>query len=210
MCWAIVDECSMSRWSMPIHAPMRHMMILALESLSGPESAVMDNATRLEQLFELHHELVWRFGLRMTGDPAEAEDLLQETFLRAAQNCQRLPEAPHSARAWLTQTLINLCRDRSRRMAVRRRYLAQTGSHPRPTGPDDPERLAASRQQVAGVVDALPARRRAVLVLRDLEGLPEERVAELLGMRRPTVRWHLAAARKALRRQLGPEETTND
>ena len=66
----------------------------------------------------------------------------------------------------------------------------------------DPEKLAAARQRMNAAMNRLSARKRAVLVLRDLEGLAEARVAELLGIRAPTVRWHLAAARKQLRQRL--------
>ena len=170
---------------------------------SRAEPISMDDASRLEGLFERHHELVWRFALRMTGDPAVADDLLQETFLRAANHRGRLPQPEPAARAWLTQTLVNLCHDRSRRQAVRDRHRdaavdLATG------GPSyDPERLASAKQRMTAAMNELPPRRRAVLVLRELEGLDEQEVGSRLGLRGATVRWHLAAARKHLRERLG-------
>ena len=161
-----------------------------------------EDSDPLDRLYRGNQELLWRLALRMTGDPAGAEDLMQETFLRAALHRSRLPQAERAARAWLTQTLVNLCRDGFRRAAVRRRYREQVAAVDERTGQLDPERVAAARQRMNAAMNRLSPRRRAVLVLRDLEGLAESRVAELLGIRAPTVRWHLATARKQLRQHL--------
>ena len=154
-----------------------------------------DDARRLELLFERNHELIWRFALRMTRDPADAEDLLQETFLRAATHRRRLPLPEPAARAWLTRTLVNMCRDRARRDTVRRRHRESVAAT-EVAHASDPEQLTAARQRMGAALDGLPPRRRAVLVLRELDGLDEAQVAEVLGLRRATVRWHLAAARR--------------
>ena len=164
-----------------------------------------DEACRLERLFEDNRDLIWRFALRMTTDRADAEDLLQETFLRAATHRRNLPRPERAARAWLTRTLVNMCRDRARRSAVRRRHReAVTASEPHRSS--DPEQLAVARQQMDAALAELSPRRRAVLVLRELDGCEETQVAELLGLRRTTVRWHAAAARKHLRQRLQREE----
>lgn len=182
-------------------------LVAALDSSAPPmaEPISDDDARRLERLFEHNRDLIWRFALRMTADRAEAEDLLQETFLRAATHRRNLPSPERAARAWLTRTLVNMCRDRARRGAVRRRYreaLATNEPHPS----SDPEKLAVARQQMDAALDELSPRRRAVLVLRELDGFEEAEVAELLGLRRATVRWHVAAARKHLRKRLEREE----
>lgn len=167
------------------------------------EPLPMNDTDRLEGLFQRQHELVWRFALRMTGDPSLAEDLLQETFLRAALHRQRLPREEPAARAWLTRTLVNLCRDRARRHAVRQRHRERAAETSAGSSRQDPERLASARQNMLAALDDLSPRRRAVLVLRELEGLDEKRVAELLGLRPATIRWHLAAARQCLEAKLG-------
>ena len=63
-----------------------------------------------------------------------------------------------------------------------------------------------TRQAVAAALARLPARRRAVVVLHELEERDVPEIARLLGLARPTVRWHLAAARRELRRLLTTED----
>jgi RNA polymerase sigma-70 factor (ECF subfamily) len=161
--------------------------------------------SRVAELFERHHEALWRFALRMTGDPPAAEDLVQDTFLRATAWRRRLPATDSAARAWLMQVLVNARRDRARRENVRRRHAVGASTAVFPSGAPDPERAAAARERLEQALDVLPARRRAVLVLHELEGLDTAAVAAALGLRSATVRWHLAAARRHLLRALGRE-----
>jgi RNA polymerase sigma-70 factor (ECF subfamily) len=94
---------------------------------------------------------------------------------------------------------VNLCRDRHRRLVVRRRAsLAETPSEPRRDAPDAPEAAAVARVMVRRALELLPPRRRAVVALHELDGVPVAAVARLLGVTQVTVRWHLAAARKQL------------
>jgi RNA polymerase sigma-70 factor (ECF subfamily) len=72
------------------------------------------------------------------------------------------------------------------------------------------EGAAVARATVRKALLRLPARRRAVIVLRELEGLDTGEVARTLGMSRVTVRWHLHAARKDLRRILGVGESGDE
>jgi RNA polymerase sigma-70 factor (ECF subfamily) len=167
------------------------------------EGGGLDPCTgRVTELFERHHEALWRFALRMTGDPADAEDLVQETFLRATAWRRRLPPLDRAARAWLMQTLVNLRRDRIRRGEVRRRHAVAASTATIGGDAADPESLATIRERLDAALDGLPVRRRAVLVLHELDGLDSDQVAAALGMRAATVRWHLAAARRHLRRAL--------
>ena len=78
-----------------------------------------------------------------------------------------------------------------------------------PTPPPslDPETAAVARATVQIGLARLTPRRRAVIVLHELEGLPTNRVAQLLGMKQVTVRWHLSAAKKSLAELLNPDRT---
>ncbi|MDX1384078.1 MAG: sigma-70 family RNA polymerase sigma factor [Thermoanaerobaculia bacterium] len=156
------------------------------------------------ELFERHHEVLWRFAVRLTGDPEAAGDAVQETFVRALRS--RLPAAPTAARAWLMRTLVNLTRDRHRRRRVRRNHADRLRREPRPVAGGDLEAGAHARREVDRAVRALTPRRRAVLVLAELEGQSPAEIAALLDIREATVRWHLAAARRSLRRALGAED----
>jgi RNA polymerase sigma-70 factor (ECF subfamily) len=155
---------------------------------------------RLAVLFDLHHRRLWNLARRMVDDGEEARDLVQETFLRAAGHLASLPLAAGAAEGWLVRTLVNLCRDRQRRRRVRRERRGEALASPaaRPGAAPDPEAAAVARATLERALSGLPPRRRAVLLLSDIEGQPVARVAELLGIGRVTVRWHLSKARADL------------
>ena len=99
---------------------------------------------------------------------------------------------------------MNLCRDRARRKRVRSRHVE---AGPVPVGSPNPEDAAVARATIEAALAELPPRRRAVIVLHELEDRSTEQISELLGVSRVTVRWHLAAGRRDLRRLLaGPKD----
>jgi len=169
--------------------------------MSQPLCATLDRPLeepardRLAALFDLHHERLFRLARRLAGEREEALDLVQETFVRAARRPGAVPVPESGGEAWLVRTLVNLCRDRHRRLAVRRRLRHEVEP---PQGTPDPAGAAVARATVRRALALLPARRRAVVVLHELEEVPVVEVARLLGIARVTVRWHLAAARKQL------------
>lgn len=155
-----------------------------------------DQVSRLETLFDLHRDRLFRLALRLVGERQEAEDLSQEAFLRAARVLERVPAEEPGAEAWLVRTLVNLCRDRHRRHAVRRRHAERELREASP-GPDPTERTVA-HAAVEHALGKLEPRRRAIVVMRYLEGLSAVEIARLLSMRAATVRWHLMAARRQM------------
>jgi RNA polymerase sigma factor (sigma-70 family) len=151
---------------------------------------------RLAALFDTHHQRLFRLARRMALESEEARDLVQETFLRAARRPAAVPSGEPAGEAWLVRVLVNLCRDRFRRLAVRARARRDFGREPGASAHPEPAVLARAAVQAA--LARLSPRRRAVVVLHELEEVPVERVARLLGISQVTVRWHLAAARKDL------------
>jgi RNA polymerase sigma-70 factor (ECF subfamily) len=146
---------------------------------------------------------VYRFARRLTGDAHAAEDLTQETFLRAWRQRHRLRD-PHAVRVWLFTIAANLWRDQLRRGHCR---VAQAGSlTEEPPGPASPPDLQAVRQeemrQVLCAMDALPLRQREALYLSACEGLSAAEVAGVLGTRADAVKANLSLARQKLRHQL--------
>ena len=158
--------------------------------------AVFSTGDRLGDLFDAHHQRLYRLARRLCGDAEEARDLVQESFLRAARHAGRLPSGDTGAEAWLVRTLVNLCRDRYRRTEVRRRAADSVLAVPPPSG--DAEDPLVARAAVRAALGALDARRRAVVVLHELEERPMREVARLLGIAPVTARWHLAKARRQL------------
>jgi len=155
---------------------------------------------RIGALFDRHHERLYRLARRMSGDPEEARDLVQEVFLRAARRPRKIPIDTGAGEAWLVTVMVNLCRDRHRRRVVRDR--ARTALGPGTTERSDPESAAVARATVRKALRRLTPKRRAVIVLHELEGEPIARIAPLLGMAQVTVRWHLSLGRRELAKWL--------
>jgi RNA polymerase sigma factor (sigma-70 family) len=165
-------------------------------------SAILDptqsqtETERLARLFDAHHERLFRLARRLSAEREEARDLVQETFLRAARRPGSVPDGDQPGEAWLVRTLVNLCRDRYRRVSVRSRVHASLA---REDG--NSERLEdalVARVTVQSALGRLSPRRRAAIVLHEIEGVPMREVARLLGIAEVTVRWHLMAARREL------------
>jgi RNA polymerase sigma-70 factor, ECF subfamily len=153
----------------------------------------------LGQLFDTHYLKLYRLARRLANDPEEAQDLVQETFLRAARSRTR-PPAGSAAEAWMVRTLVNLCRDRYRRSAVRTRASDLLRAQQLTTA--DADAVPVARLTVQAALARLSPRRRAVIVLHEIEELAVPEIARLLGVTHATVRWHLAGGRKALAKAL--------
>lgn len=151
---------------------------------------------RIGDLFDVYHHRLYSLARRLSSDAEEAKDLVQETFLRAARRPGSLPPDNTRAEGWLVRVLVNLCRDRYRRLAVRRR--PGVAHHLQQEQPASPESQAIARASIQAALAHLKPKRRAVIVLRELEGLPVAEVAYLLGMNPGTVRWHHSSGRKEL------------
>jgi len=168
-------------------------------SIPIPAEARTMVSARLEELFEDHHQRLYRLARRLL------RDAVQDAFLRAARHADRLPPGEPGGEAWLVRVLVNLCRDRYRRTRRRGEPVALTGQEVSSAPRADAVTLA--RLSVETALAALPARRRAVVVLHELEERSVEEIAGLLGLARVTVRWHLAAGRKQLARVLAPTQS---
>jgi RNA polymerase sigma-70 factor (ECF subfamily) len=180
-------------------------------STTGSATTAQEGALeRLGRLFDVQHQRLHRLALRLAPDAEAARDLVQETFLRAARRPGALPADEAGGEAWLVRVLVNLCRDRYRRRSVRQReqhHLAEP-QVAGVTAAANPEAAAVARATVTAALAQLPARRRAVVVLAELEELSTTAISRLLGISAVTVRWHLAAGRKELARRLGVASPT--
>lgn len=179
---------------------MSESLSVTVDAMERPaeSDAPADPVDRLAALFDAHHAALYRMARRMVSDAEEARDLVQEAFLRAARRPPRIPPDEAGARAWLTRVVVNLCRDRRRRLEVRRRAASTVLRPVEASSESDPESRALARTTVQAALAELPPRRRAVVVLHELEEQPVAEIARLLGLARVTVRWHLAAGRKHL------------
>jgi RNA polymerase sigma factor (sigma-70 family) len=152
---------------------------------------------RLGALFDAHHQRLYRLARRMSRNADDARDLVQETFLRAARSPRSIPEGGAGEEAWLVRVLVNLCRDRWRQRATRHRLDALSDPWLPVTTPD-PEAALVARSVVQRALAVLAPRRRAVVVMHELEGMSIDTIARTLGIAAVTVRWHLSRGRLQL------------
>jgi RNA polymerase sigma-70 factor (ECF subfamily) len=138
------------------------------------------------------------------GQGADADDLAQETFLRAWGAFDRF-EAGTDARRWLLTIALNAFRDRMRRRGHDSVSLQALALEPpaRPEIPSGSVDLASVADDwLLRALDGLPEAQRAVLTLAVIEGLPRKTIATLLGCPEGTVRSLLSRAKAELRRKL--------
>lgn len=162
-----------------------------------------DNSTdRLSALFDAHYDRLYRLARRLVPTADAAADLVQETFLRAASARRSVPAGATAEEAWLVRVLVNIRRDEWRKAAVRRRYDEEAWRGPQ--AQRDHEAACVARATIWRALDILTPRRRAVVVMHEIEGLPIAAIASLLGVSAITVRWHLSRGRRDLARVLKP------
>ena len=157
--------------------------------------------TEFRRLYAAHAPRLYLWLLRLCGGrDAEAEDLMQETWIRAAE---RLPEFrwDSALSTWLGGIGWNAYREAARRS---RRGLAAAPDEtpPEPAAASDPAEPAA-RLDLERALRDLPDGYREVLVLHDVEGYTHEEIARLLEIAPGTSKSQLARAREGLRRRLG-------
>ena len=165
-----------------------------------------DPVARLASLFDTHHDRLYRLARRLVSSTDDALDLVQETFLRAARSPLSVPADSASAEeAWLVRILVNIRRDQWRKHEVRNRHgrAAEDGMRT-PQGSQTPETALIAKTSIWQALDLLPPRRRAIIVMHELEAMPVSAIASLLGISAITVRWHLSAGRRELARALKP------
>lgn len=171
--------------------------------------------TAMEVILEQCQERLYYYALRMTGDPQDAEEVLQEVFLTVLEKIGTLRE-PGAFLAWIYTTAKNLCyaRLRGRRKEsdatvpleeYMPRFQDGRGVRRLEDWSDRVEEKALSRElarQLDEAVAKLPLEYREVLVLRDVEGLSNEEAGEVCGLSVAAVKSRLHRARLFVRENL--------
>ena len=163
-----------------------------------------DNAAFAE-LVGRHMGRAGKLAARVVGNKTEAEDIVQEAFLRVwLKAAEWQPEAEGGARfsTWFYRVLMNLCIDRKRRVAPAPLEAAGEVIDPKPSALDA---LAASetKHRVQAAVADLPERQRAALALCHFEGMSNIEAAAILDLSVGAIESLLVRARRNLREQLG-------
>lgn len=145
-----------------------------------------------EDFFELEQDRLLRLLWMVTGSFQEAEDIVQEAFLRVWERWHRVASM-ESPTGYLHQVAMNLFRNRYRRARLGLRKVI--GAEP----PVDVFGSADDRISVSSALRNLTAKQRAALVLTELLGYPAEEAGRMLGVRGSTVRSLSSTARAAMR-----------
>jgi RNA polymerase sigma-70 factor (ECF subfamily) len=169
----------------------------AIVMAAGTRSEDGEGPVRLAMLFDAHQARLYRLARRMSSSADDAQDLVQETFLRAARAIRSIPDGGRAEEAWLVRVLVNVCRDGWRRKAIRVQF-ALVHRPPSQTAAGDPEAAFVARTTIWRALQQLPPRRRAAIVMYELEGATISDIASLLGVSAVTVRWHLSRGRREL------------
>jgi len=190
-------------------AERRSLGDMALVELakSGDEMAV-----RL--LVQRHNQRLFRVARGVVHDDAEAEDIVQETYVKAFMALARF-RGDSSLATWLTRIALNGARERLRRRKPsvelseieegRAGGIGELIMFPTPNSGANPESesgRAELRRLLEQAVEDLPEMFRLVFVLRDVEGCTVAETAELLAIRPATVKTRLHRARRMLRKKL--------
>lgn len=178
------------------------------------ERAQAGEAAAFDQLVDLYKDRIYSFVARMVGDPAEAEDIAQEAFVKAYRNLRSFRGAS-TFQTWLYRIASNLTIDASRRRRRRDNTFSldapldgeegevarelQDTSDP---GPAHDLEVAELRRQVHRAIQQLSPKLRTVVVLYELQGLSYEEIAEILRCPLGTIKSRLFNARLELKQKL--------
>lgn len=173
-------------------------------------AAKAGNFDAFEKLFDRHRQMVYRFAFQMCGRRDDAEDIVQEVFVRAYKNLERYRDEAKFT-TWLLRIATNLGTDRAR-MSNRRQHLEQQEaqgalSWMTANVNDDPvDNLEGDRRVMIlrKAISALPEHHRNMIVLRDIEERDYEEIGQICGCTVGGAKLRVLRARRALRDRMLP------
>lgn len=161
-----------------------------------------------EAIVATHHAEIYRYLFRITARSSEAQDLSQETFLRAYRAYRALPPDAN-VRAWLFAIATNLSRNHFRAERRRRAAHAAVRADARgieEDGPEEESRFNEARQLLDGVISTLPLKQRLAFTLRKIHDLDYETIGQSLDCSPDSARAHVFQALKKIRLSLNGHE----
>jgi RNA polymerase sigma-70 factor (ECF subfamily) len=138
---------------------------------------------------------------RLMQDPDDADDLVQEAFLRALERIATF-DVSRAFEPWFTRLLINLGLDLRRKQSVRRTESHDPEAIAGGTRPDRETERSELRRSLSQALEKLPDRQRMIVNLFEIDGHSTEEIADMLKVSQVTIRWHLHQARRTLRELL--------
>jgi RNA polymerase sigma-70 factor, ECF subfamily len=160
-----------------------------------------------EALYQQHASRLYNLASRMSGGPADAEDLLQDIFLLAYRKLGSY-RGESSLGTWLYRLAMNHCLDVLRNRQTRMGQVTDSMDEPdaSPVAAPTPALSSVSRIDLERAIEALPPACRAAFLLHDVEGFGHQEVAEILGVSEGTSKSQVHKARLRIRAHLGARE----
>ncbi|MCB1567563.1 MAG: RNA polymerase sigma factor [Xanthomonadales bacterium] len=197
-------------WQIPTSAMMPASVATPAATVFDPDANDVARASKgdpkaFARLVDRHLARVHRLAWRSLGNDADAEEVAQDTFLRAFTQLPQWKTGTARFSTWLYRVAFNLCQDRLRA----RRDWVDVDDVELPDHDTAPDRTLARLQRWQRIEDAfaqLPQRQREALLLCHYEGQPQAEAAEVLGISVEALESLLARARRRLRAML-PDES---
>lgn len=164
---------------------------------------------RFRRIYTDNFDPVLAYALRRVDTPADAADVVAETFLVAWRRIEELPP-PEEIRLWLFGTARRMLANNRRGLKRRTDLTTRLGTHLESLPSMDPAELASAHIDVHRCLGRLGELEREALMLACWEGLAPREIARVLGVRPATVRTRLARARATMRRFLPAERPATD
>jgi RNA polymerase sigma-70 factor, ECF subfamily len=206
------SQCASAAWDSL--DPTGHGIICRMESVDTDLLNALQRGddSAIEELLRRYQSRIYRYGMRMCGDPEDAKDVLQDTLLTMTRSLRSFRGAS-SLSTWLYAIARSLCLKKRRKSkfapAEELSLSGMDSDHSGPVGPlsERPDHIVNARElgnYLNKAVQALDPIYRDVLLLRDGEGLSAAEVASVLGISVDAVKSRLHRARLAVRDQMAP------
>lgn len=165
----------------------------------GPSSGEDPTDESLRALVDAHAPAVYRVARSIVRDPGLAEDVVQETMIRAWRSRDQLRD-PRRERVWMLRIAHNTAVSSLRRVRDRATDPNMLPDQPQYLDPGDQIAARDELSRIAEILAGLDELSRSILVLRDLEAMSYEEIADTLEVSLPTVKTRLLRARRELQR----------
>ena len=169
------------------------------------EAAGGDRAS-FEILVRRHYRAAYAVALARSGNRADAEDLVHDAFVRAAERLESCRQRDKFA-AWLCAIVRNLAHNLRTRGSSNRTIALQPDTARSNQSPERDAQLAELRERLQSALSHLPAIQREIVLLHDVDGRTHDEIAIIVGTTSGMCRQHLFKARKQLRRLLSGLES---
>jgi RNA polymerase sigma-70 factor, ECF subfamily len=159
------------------------------------------------QVYDRYERQVFRYAYHILGNRDDADDIKQETFVKAYQAIRSF-RSESSLQTWLLKICGNLCRDKIKSWDRRKVTYDSTMREDEMgvSNPDESPQAIVERKElentIARALKGMPAPQREIIVLHEIEGLSYEEIAAVLGCTRTSIKLRLHRARKSLKERV--------